>query len=57
MLLRERRDVERRELAAYLDLAGCEGDARERRARASRLTARTSYTAALGWYLLERRLP
>jgi SAM-dependent methyltransferase len=55
VLLRERRDVERRELSAYLDLAGCEGDARE---EALRLAPQGSdaYTAVLGWYLLERRL-
>jgi ubiquinone/menaquinone biosynthesis C-methylase UbiE len=53
--LRERRDVERRELSAYLDLAGCEGDARE---EALRLAPQgpDAYTAVLGWYLLERRL-
>jgi len=55
VLLRERRDVERRELSAYLDLAGCEGDARE---EALRLAPQgpDAYTAVLGWYLLERRL-
>jgi len=55
VLVRERRDVERRELSAYLDLAGCEGDARE---EALRLAPQgpDAYTAVLGWYLLERRL-
>jgi SAM-dependent methyltransferase len=55
VLLRERRDVERRELSAYLDLAGCEGDARQ---EALRLAPQgpDAYTAVLGWYLLERRL-
>jgi ubiquinone/menaquinone biosynthesis C-methylase UbiE len=55
VLLRERRDVERRELSAYLDLAGCEGDARE---EALRLAPQgpDAYTAVLSWYLLERRL-
>jgi SAM-dependent methyltransferase len=55
-LLRERRDVERRELAGYLDLAACEGDAR---AHALDLAPHgpESYTASLGWYLLERRQP
>jgi ubiquinone/menaquinone biosynthesis C-methylase UbiE len=55
VLLRERRDVERRELSAYLDLAGCEGGARE---EALRLAPQgpDAYTAVLGWYLLERRL-
>ena len=55
-LLRERRDVERRELAAYLDLAGCEGEAREQ-ALALAPQGPDAYTAVLGWYLLERRLP
>lgn len=55
VLLRERRDVERRELSAYLDLAGCEGEARQ---EALRLAPQgpDAYTAVLGWYLLERRL-
>ena len=56
VLLRERRDVERRELSAYLDLAGCEGEARER-AVALAPEGPEAYTAVLGWYLLERRLP
>ena len=55
-LLRERRDVERRELAAYLDLAGCEGEAREQ-ALGLAPQGSDAYTAVLGWYLLERRLP
>ena len=42
---RERRDVE-----AYLDLAGCEGEARER----ARSLAPTGYEAVVGWYVLER---
>jgi SAM-dependent methyltransferase len=53
-LLRERRDVERRSVDDYLDLAGCEGDARER-ALALAPQGRDAYTAVLGWYLLERR--
>ena len=54
MLLRERRDVERRELAGYLDLADCQGDAR---ARALELAPHgpEAVTAVLGWFLLERR--
>jgi SAM-dependent methyltransferase len=54
VLLRERYDDERRELGAYLDLAGCEGSARE---AALELAphGRESYAARLGWYLLERR--
>ena len=53
-LLRDRRDVEERELQAYLDLAGCDGDAR---ARALGLAPHgpLAYTAVLAWYLLERR--
>jgi SAM-dependent methyltransferase len=53
-LVRERRDVERRELGAYLDLADCRGDAR---ARALELAPHgpEAYTASLGWFLLERR--
>jgi len=55
-LLRERRDVERRELGGYLDLADCQGEAR---VRALELApdGPESYTATLGWYLLERREP
>jgi SAM-dependent methyltransferase len=50
-LLRGSEEEERRELAAYLDLAGCAG---ERRARAEAL-ARTDdrvLVASAGWYLL-----
>jgi SAM-dependent methyltransferase len=54
VLLRSRQDEERRELGAYLDLAGCEGDARES-ALDLAPQGRDAYTAALGWYLLERR--
>jgi hypothetical protein len=52
-VLRERREDEHRELGAYLDLAGCEGD---RRARAEALAAADPRVrdAAVGWYLLER---
>lgn len=52
-LLREQREDERRELAAYLDLAGCQG---ERRARAEALAAADQHVlaAAVGWYLLAR---
>jgi hypothetical protein len=52
--LRSRQDEERRELGAYLDLAGCEGGARES-ALSLAPHGRESYTAVLGWYLLERR--
>jgi ubiquinone/menaquinone biosynthesis C-methylase UbiE len=42
---------EPRELDSYLDLAGCEGDARKE----AQALAPKDYTAELGWYLLERR--
>ena len=51
VLLAERHELEPRELGPYLDLGGCEGEAR-RRAEA---LAPASYVAELGWYLLERR--
>jgi ubiquinone/menaquinone biosynthesis C-methylase UbiE len=41
---------EARELDPYLDLAGCEGKAREQ----ARALAPSDYTAELGWYLLRR---
>jgi ubiquinone/menaquinone biosynthesis C-methylase UbiE len=52
-LLRERREDEPRDLSAYLDLAGCEGDLR---ARAEALAAADPRVldAAVGWYLLAR---
>ncbi|HKT44154.1 MAG TPA: methyltransferase domain-containing protein, partial [Gaiellaceae bacterium] len=51
VLVRERRRIERRPLDAYLDLAGCTGDAR---AQAAALAPEgpDAYTATLGWYLL-----
>ena len=50
-LVRERREEEPRELAAYLELAGCEG---ESRARAEELAAADPrvLVASVGWYLL-----
>lgn len=53
-LLRDRRDAEERELGAYLDLAGCAGEAR---ARALGLAPHgpAAYSAVVAWYLLERR--
>lgn len=42
-------DTQRRELEAYLDLAGCEGEARN---RARALAGGDAYTATVGWYLL-----
>jgi len=52
-LLRERGEDEHRELSAYLDLAGTEGD---RRARAESLAAADAelLVERIGWYLLER---
>jgi ubiquinone/menaquinone biosynthesis C-methylase UbiE len=52
-LVRERRRTERRPLDAYLDLAGCTGDAREQ-AAALAPEGPEAYTATLGWYLLAR---
>lgn len=51
VLLRNEQELEPRDLDAYLELAGCEG---EERKRAEALAPR-GYTAELGWYLLERR--
>ena len=53
VLVRDERHDERRELAGYLDVAGCAG---EPRAAALALAphGRDSYEATLGWYLLER---
>lgn len=49
-LLREEVLHESRDLDAYLDLAGCEGDAREH----ARSLAPPGYEAVVGWYLLAR---
>jgi ubiquinone/menaquinone biosynthesis C-methylase UbiE len=49
-LLREEVVTESRDLDAYLDLAGCEGDAREH----ARSLAPSGYEAVVGWYLLSR---
>jgi hypothetical protein len=54
VLIRERRDVERRELAAYLDLADCHGDARARALELAPHGPETT-TAILAWFLLGRR--
>ena len=53
VLLRERLEDEQRDLARYLDLAGCAG---ERRARAEELAASDArvLVATAGWYLLRR---
>jgi SAM-dependent methyltransferase len=42
---------ETRELEPYLDLAGCEGQARD---EARSLAPGRSYTAEIGWYLLHK---
>jgi ubiquinone/menaquinone biosynthesis C-methylase UbiE len=51
VLVRAEYEREPRDLDAYLDLAGCEGEAREHAAT----LAPPGYTADLGWYLLEKR--
>jgi SAM-dependent methyltransferase len=51
VLLRAEYEREPRDLDAYLDLAGCEGEARE---QATGLVP-PGYAADLGWYLLEKR--
>jgi SAM-dependent methyltransferase len=53
VLIRDRRETERRPLDAYLDLADCTGEARER-ASAIAPDGPGAYTATLGWYLLSR---
>lgn len=50
VLVRSEQEVERRDVDAYLELAGCEGEER-RRAEA---VVPPGYTAELGWYLMER---
>ncbi len=54
-LVLERAEVaqETRELEPYLDLAACQGDARER-ARAA-APGENAYTADIGWYLLVKQ--
>jgi ubiquinone/menaquinone biosynthesis C-methylase UbiE len=54
VLLRDRHELERRDLDAYLELAGCEGAERER-ARGLAPHGPDAVTAAVAWYLLERR--
>jgi ubiquinone/menaquinone biosynthesis C-methylase UbiE len=51
VLLRAEYEREPRDLGPYLDLAGCEGEARKR----AESLAPASYVADLGWYLLEKR--
>jgi SAM-dependent methyltransferase len=50
VLLRAEFVPETRELDPYLDLAGCEGEARER----ARALAPPDYGVTIGWYLLRR---
>jgi ubiquinone/menaquinone biosynthesis C-methylase UbiE len=49
-LLREEVVHEPRDIDAYLDLAGCSGDAREH----ARSLAPSGYEAVVGWYVLSR---
>jgi hypothetical protein len=51
MLIRSRVNTHDRELDPYLDLAGCEGDARE---HARSLAPSDPYRVETGWYLLRR---
>lgn len=53
VLLQERFQTHRRELDYYLDLAGCEGDARER-ARKLSPGGPDAYIAESAWYLLRK---
>jgi SAM-dependent methyltransferase len=53
VLLRERREDERRDLSAYLDLAGCAGERRTRAETLAQIDARVLVTG-VGWYLLAR---
>jgi hypothetical protein len=50
VLLRAETLSEERELESYLDLAGCEGEARER----ARALEPPGYRAEIAWYLLRR---
>ena len=51
VLLRNEYEREPRDLDAYLDLAGCDGESRDR----AETLAPPGYAAELGWYLLEKR--
>jgi ubiquinone/menaquinone biosynthesis C-methylase UbiE len=51
VLVRAEYEREPRDLDSYLDLAGCEGEARER----AETLAPPDYAADNGWYLLEKR--
>jgi ubiquinone/menaquinone biosynthesis C-methylase UbiE len=50
VLVRTETETETRDLDSYLDLAGCEGEERER----ALSSAPPDYTAVIGWYLLEK---
>jgi ubiquinone/menaquinone biosynthesis C-methylase UbiE len=50
VLLNERTVAEPRDLDSYLDLAACEGEAREH----AKALAPPGYAATLGWYLLRK---
>jgi len=50
VLLRNQYEREPRDLDSYLDLAGCQGEARER----AQTLVPPGYAAELGWYLLEK---
>jgi ubiquinone/menaquinone biosynthesis C-methylase UbiE len=51
VLVRNEYERESRDLDSYLDLAGCDGQARDR----AETLAPPGYAAELGWYLLEKR--
>jgi ubiquinone/menaquinone biosynthesis C-methylase UbiE len=51
VLVRNEYEREPRDLHSYLDLAGCDGEARDR----AETLAPPGYAAELGWYLLEKR--
>ena len=51
VLMRNEYEREPRDLDSYLDLAGCDGEARDR----AQTLAPPGYAAELGWYLLEKR--
>jgi ubiquinone/menaquinone biosynthesis C-methylase UbiE len=51
VLLRAEREREQRDVERYLDLAACEGEARDR----ARALAPRGYTAEIAWYLLHKQ--
>ena len=54
VLIRDRQELEQRDLDCYLDLAGCEGDSKEQ-VRGLAPHGPEAVTATVAWYLLERR--